>query len=249
MRQSRGRPRQPFLTEKGEPRLRAVLTPRGPIEYRPGQAIIDLRRFDDGSDSPAQIVERVGKLAGVELRTDETDAPQSDALPIPPRVFRPEGGPDRPAPTDRSRDRAGGGRAQHRVPDRFVHRRSDALLRLRRRPHALLRLRRRSHALLELEHGTPLHPPLVARRFSAAEQWAGQGDDRHPRHRDPGRRGQAAERRRVRGDRQSRPRSGGHQRRRLPRHRRRPHDIHPHDHPAGVAGRRRDGRRRHPQRR
>ena len=77
MRQSRGRPRQPFLTEKGEPRLRAVLTPRGPIEYRPGQAIIDLRRFDDGSDSPAQIVERVGKLAGVELRTDETDAPQS----------------------------------------------------------------------------------------------------------------------------------------------------------------------------
>ena len=74
MRQSRGRPRQPFLTEKGEPRLRAVLTPRGPIEYRPGQAIIDLRRFDDGSDSPAQIVERIGKLAGVELRTDETDA-------------------------------------------------------------------------------------------------------------------------------------------------------------------------------
>jgi len=78
MRRSAPRPRQPFLDDKGQPRLRAVLTPRGPIEYRPGQAIIDLRRFDDGSDSPAQIVERIGKLAGVELRTDETDAPQSD---------------------------------------------------------------------------------------------------------------------------------------------------------------------------
>ncbi|MET0662715.1 MAG: S8/S53 family peptidase [Ilumatobacteraceae bacterium] len=77
MRQSRGRPRQPFLTDKGEPRLRAVLTPSGPIEYRPGQAIIDLRRFDDSSDSPAQILERVGKLAGVALRTDDNDARQT----------------------------------------------------------------------------------------------------------------------------------------------------------------------------
>ena len=55
-----------------------MLTPSGPIEYRPGQAIIDLRRFDGGSDSPAQIVERVGKVAGVELRTDETDARQTE---------------------------------------------------------------------------------------------------------------------------------------------------------------------------
>jgi Subtilase family len=78
MRRSAPRPRQPYLDDKGQPRLRAVLTPRGPIEYRPGQALIDLRRFDNGSDSPAQIVERVGKVAGIELRTDETDARQTE---------------------------------------------------------------------------------------------------------------------------------------------------------------------------
>src|SRR6188768_3457869 len=78
MRRSATRPRQPFLDDKGEPRLRATLTPWGPIEYRPGQAIIDLRRFDGGTDSQLQIVERIGKLAGVELRTDDNDARQTE---------------------------------------------------------------------------------------------------------------------------------------------------------------------------
>ena len=153
MRQSRGRPRQPFLTEKGEPRLRAVLTPRGPIEYRPGQAIIDLRRFDDGSDSPAQIVERIGKLAGVELRTDETDAPQSDRSRFLRVYFDP-----RVDVTDllRRADReiAPGAVVPNTVfrigsftadPMHFseLRRRSDALLRLRRRSRCTSRTRAR----------------------------------------------------------------------------------------------------------
>lgn len=77
MKQPTDRPRQPYLTEKGEPRLRAVLTPSGPVEYRTGQAIIDLGRFDGGTDAPERTIELVAKVAGVELRTDEADFDQA----------------------------------------------------------------------------------------------------------------------------------------------------------------------------
>ncbi len=78
MRQSTGGPQQPFRTENGEPRLQSVLTPSGPIEYRPGQVIIDLKRFDGGTESPGRILEMVGKVAGVELRMDESDLKQAE---------------------------------------------------------------------------------------------------------------------------------------------------------------------------
>ena len=80
----------------------------------------------------------IGKLAGVELRTDETDVAQFDRSRFLRVYFDPRVDvTDLLRRVDR-RDRAGSCRAQHRVPDRFVHRRPDALLRLRRRPDALL---------------------------------------------------------------------------------------------------------------
>ena len=72
------RPRQPFLDEKGRPRVRTTLTPSGPVEYRPGQVILDVRRFGKGDEAPGRVVEAAGKVARVELRIDDVDAGQAD---------------------------------------------------------------------------------------------------------------------------------------------------------------------------
>ncbi len=71
------RPKQPFLTEKGEPRVRASLSSSGPVAYRPGEAIIDLNRFENGIAAPQVIVEQVQKAAGLELRIDDDDLVRS----------------------------------------------------------------------------------------------------------------------------------------------------------------------------
>jgi Subtilase family len=71
------RPKQPFLTQKGEPRVRASLSSTGPVAYRPGEAIVDLNRFENGTAAPQRIIELVQKAAGLELRVDDSDLGQS----------------------------------------------------------------------------------------------------------------------------------------------------------------------------
>ncbi|MGB0112224.1 MAG: S8 family serine peptidase [Ilumatobacteraceae bacterium] len=71
------RPAQPFLTKDGVARLRTALSPAGPVDYRPGQVIIDLREFDGGVDSVDRTIARISTSIGVELRTDKTDLSQT----------------------------------------------------------------------------------------------------------------------------------------------------------------------------
>ncbi len=191
MRRSAPRPRQPFLDDKGRTAPaggadteRPDRVPTRAGDHRPAP----LRRWErfTGADRRAG---RQGRRRRVAHRRDRRAA--AEPLPIPPRVLRPERRRDRPAPTGRS-PRSGRERSCPNTVFRIGSFTADPMrfIRLRRRPDALLvGLRRRSDALLELEHGPAVHPPVVARRSSAAEQWAGQGDDRDPRHRDSGRRG------------------------------------------------------------
>jgi subtilisin family serine protease len=71
------RPRQPFLDDDGHARVRTRLTSSGPVEHRPGQVILDLRRFGQGDVSPERVLETAGKVAGVELRADDVDLRQA----------------------------------------------------------------------------------------------------------------------------------------------------------------------------
>jgi subtilisin family serine protease len=71
------RPRQPFLDDKGRPRVRTVLTPSGPVECRPGQVILAVQEFGQADLSPRRVLEIAGKVAGVELRADDIDREQA----------------------------------------------------------------------------------------------------------------------------------------------------------------------------
>jgi subtilisin family serine protease len=71
------RPRQPFLDDAGRPRVRTLLTPSGPIEYRPGQVLLDVRKIGAADGSPGRAVAAAGKVAGVELTVDEVDVQQA----------------------------------------------------------------------------------------------------------------------------------------------------------------------------
>jgi hypothetical protein len=66
------RPVQPFLS-KGVPRLRCALTPGGAVEYRPGEAIVDVTAMGGGADDPRKVLDRVSKAGGIEITIDDAD--------------------------------------------------------------------------------------------------------------------------------------------------------------------------------
>ncbi len=67
------RPQQPFLDPEGRPRIRTLHTPSGPVECRPGQVILDVGRIAPNGAAPEQVLEIAGKVAGVEMYTDDAD--------------------------------------------------------------------------------------------------------------------------------------------------------------------------------
>ena len=72
MDKSPDRPVQPFLSE-GVPRLRSALTPGGSVEYRPGEAIVDVRAMGGVADDPREVLDRVSKAGDVEFDVDDVD--------------------------------------------------------------------------------------------------------------------------------------------------------------------------------
>jgi hypothetical protein len=71
------RPLQPFLTRDGVPRVRSAFTPAGPVEYRTGEAIVEIGRIDGAGSDGQRVVEAVGKAGGIDVRVDDADLPQA----------------------------------------------------------------------------------------------------------------------------------------------------------------------------
>jgi hypothetical protein len=55
-----------------EGRISTALTPNGPVDFRPGEAILAIGRRGDGD----QLIGAVGKVAGTEIRVDDADLVQ-----------------------------------------------------------------------------------------------------------------------------------------------------------------------------
>lgn len=66
------RPVQPFMY-KGVPRLRSALTPGGSVEYRPGEALVDVRAMGGTADDPREVLDRVSKAGDIEISVDDVD--------------------------------------------------------------------------------------------------------------------------------------------------------------------------------
>jgi len=66
------RPVQPFLY-KGVPRLGSALTPGGSVEYRPGEALVDVRAMGGTADDPREVLDRVSKAGDIEISVDDVD--------------------------------------------------------------------------------------------------------------------------------------------------------------------------------
>jgi hypothetical protein len=77
MKKSVGRPKQPFLDEKGRPRLRVALSPHGPTEYRAGQAIVDIVRFGGDQSAPERVLDELRKVAEIDFDVNDLDVRQA----------------------------------------------------------------------------------------------------------------------------------------------------------------------------
>jgi len=66
------RPVQPFLS-KGVLRLRSALTLGGPVEYRPGEALVDVSAMGGVADDPREVLDRVSKAGDIKIDVDDVD--------------------------------------------------------------------------------------------------------------------------------------------------------------------------------
>ena len=246
MKKAASRPNATVPRPRRPPRLAASLSTAGPVAFRPGEAIVDLNRFDGGIDALDSTLERInGALAQIEeleikpeFRADEADRTAPRAR-ISPRAVRPE-----PSTCSRCAERVNDALAVPAgVGPNTVFRigafTADPMtLRLGGRRRSDARSRRRSvltrcTSPTRARRARPARPipaphdakdPAVPRLRSSTP-----GCDRRSRH-DlfevdfTGIAGSAA--------RHPRP-----QRRQLPRHRRRARHVHPHDHRTLVARR------------
>jgi hypothetical protein len=74
MRKRARRPNLPFLDPDRQPRLAVSLSGAGPVAYRPGEAIVDLNRFDGGKDALDRILGLINDLeVRPGFRADEAD--------------------------------------------------------------------------------------------------------------------------------------------------------------------------------
>ena len=66
-------PAKPFLDERGRPRVRSARTPDGPVDYRPGEMLVDLGRIEGARTNPEIAIDLVREFADLDAAYDRDD--------------------------------------------------------------------------------------------------------------------------------------------------------------------------------